>query len=53
MSAIAADMIAYLINNGANVNSRNAKGATALDVAYAGGHYDIVQLLLSSGASTL
>jgi hypothetical protein len=44
------DIVALLIEHGADVNGRNSAGYCALDAARAEGHEDIVQMLIQAGA---
>lgn len=44
------DIIAWLIDKGADVNTQDNKGETLLNAAIKEGIYDIVQLLISKGA---
>ncbi|XP_042230877.1 protein TANC2-like isoform X6 [Homarus americanus] len=45
------EMVALLIEFGADVNQTNSEGATALGLASAQGHCDVVRLLVQAGAS--
>lgn len=40
----------YIGRCGANVNMRGPEGETALHLAAAGGHHDVVKFLLNEGA---
>jgi cytohesin len=44
------EIVRYLLQKGANVESRNDFGITALHKAARGGHADIVKMLLAAGA---
>jgi ankyrin repeat protein len=39
-----------LVDNGADVNARDEDGATALELAVSGGHWEVVKWLLDKGA---
>ncbi len=45
-----ADVVSLLLANGADVNSTNAVGGTALTYAAGDGFTDVVELLLANGA---
>nr|XP_045610158.1 protein TANC2-like isoform X4 [Procambarus clarkii] len=45
------EMVALLIEFGADVNQTNSEGVTALGLASAQGHCDVVRLLVQAGAS--
>ncbi|OUM65895.1 hypothetical protein PIROE2DRAFT_29413, partial [Piromyces sp. E2] len=44
------DVVTYLVEQGANVNKENRKGATPLFNACIGGHEAVVQYLVEHGA---
>jgi hypothetical protein len=46
------EIVALLIEHGADVNGRNSAGNSALDAARAEGYQDIVQMLIQAGAHT-
>lgn len=43
-------MVRWLLDSGADVNSKNAGGVTPLKYAMQGKHSEIVEILVSSGA---
>ena len=48
--AQALEVVSYLVDAGAHIDDRDARGRTALMIAAEGDHADIVQLLLTYGA---
>ncbi|MGY3239968.1 ankyrin repeat protein [Bradyrhizobium sp. USDA 4448] len=49
----ALNVVTYLLNAGAHVDDRDARGRTALMIAAEGGHSEIVNLLIARGANAL
>lgn len=50
ITAIDADRVRFLIEKGADVNARNAQGASALDVAARARRTSLVEILMDAGA---
>jgi ankyrin repeat protein len=48
--AQAIEVVSYLLNAGARIDDKDARGRTALMIAAEGGHAEIAKLLLSHGA---
>jgi ankyrin repeat protein len=48
--ARAIEVVAYLLDAGARIDDRDARGRTALMIAAEGGHAEIANLLLARGA---
>jgi ankyrin repeat protein len=48
--ADAIGVVAYLLDKGAQINDRDARGRTALMIAAEGGHAEIAALLVARGA---